>query len=101
MYESFNELIIRFYETGIIQKIVKDAKAFSFRDFKDSSDIKDKIVLTMDHLAPWFYIFLILLSINFTVFLIEIVLGKMKNCRNSEPRFKVNIIVVKEANLEY
>jgi hypothetical protein len=90
-YEIFNQKTVQLFESGIARRIVHfSKKAFrvlynsnSYYLEKVTGKVIEKVPISMTHIAPWFYLFLILISVSFVAFIVEIIL---------KPRRKTKIV---------
>lgn len=86
-FENFNRRIAQLVESGIVQCFVKFYREHDYTDYTGEQkpaafsrhvEFESKVVLTMDHLLPWFIAFGILIMISCVVFVGEVILGKLK-----------------------
>jgi hypothetical protein len=71
MYEPFNRKIVQLVESGLADVIVKNATKI----WRNIETEDEHVPLAIDHLAVWFYLWLILLGIALLAFSLEIVLN--------------------------
>jgi hypothetical protein len=75
--ESFNRIIYRVVETGMVQKFWKDINLWDVKDDDEDKDAdgagSDAVVLTVTHLQGEFILLLLGLTLGLTVFTIELI----------------------------
>lgn len=83
-FETFNRKLIEMFEAGILKWIVDEFMKGFLRERKtkfgrnEHKEDSTNVVLSMDHLAPWFYAFLGLLVIATGIFIVEVFAGIKK-----------------------
>jgi hypothetical protein len=68
MYDAFNRKIVQLVESGLADVLVKNAT----KKWRKVEAEEEHVALTIDHLAVWFYLWLILLGIALLAFIVEV-----------------------------
>lgn len=93
LVNAFDRKITQLLESGLADLYVKNAD----RKFKSIKEDEEHVPLSMKHLAVWFYMLTILLTVSFVIFIVEShkTLGNdsiepKKSSKNAAKKFKIN-----------